>query len=49
MLSAMAAMASSPQDRQVRIGEQQLKKADKQLEKMDLQILAIEKLGLFHA
>jgi hypothetical protein len=48
-LMALAAMASSPQDRQVRIGEQQLKKADKQLEKMDLQILAIEKLGLFHA
>ena len=48
-LMALAAMASSPQDRQVRIGEQQLKKADKQLEKMDLQFLAIEKLGLFHA
>lgn len=48
-LVALAAMASSPQDRQVRIGEQQLKKTDKQLEKMDLQILAIEKLGLFHA
>jgi hypothetical protein len=45
-LMALSAMASSPKDR---IGEQQLKKADQQIERADRLIVAVEKLGLFHA
>lgn len=47
-LAALSALVSSPQDRAVKIGEQQVKRADKMINKLDDVVVAIDKLGMFH-